>query len=254
MSRYLNKLFTASALALLFPACVSAASFFPTSNIDINLTEDTTYNYESYTISSGINVSYTAPENSFVDIFITNDMFIDGSLSFFGGATYSLTFDTGTITENASINLDSGTLNINAIGSLNINSNINSGTGSTGSGVTLSGNGGTVTGGSSGSGSGATGGGVTLSGNGGTVTAGSAGSGSVSTGSGVTLSGSGGTITGGSTGTGTFTIDPVIFTPPPTITGVTITLQLTPVPVPPSLLLFLTGLGTLAFGFKRSSH
>jgi len=230
MNRYLNKLFASSALALLLPACVSAASFSPTSDIDFNLTGDTSFSYDSYTISTGINISYTAPENSIIDIFSEGDIFIDGALSLMGDATYSFTSNTGSIYLNGDFNFSN---NISLI--LNANSNLflNSGNGSDAGGVTLSGNGGGLT--SSGNTGGLTGSSIIIGNNGG-LTAGPI------------------ILTGGSTDPGTITINPVIFTPTPTITGVILTLQLTPVPVPPSLLLFLTGLGTLAFGFKRSSN
>ncbi|HHO59359.1 MAG TPA: hypothetical protein ENJ64_03885 [Thiotrichales bacterium] len=196
--------------ALLLPLAATAASFFPVTDTDINLTGDSVFNFDSYTIDSGISVSYLAPATTRIDIISDGDIIIDGTLFAASETTLSLTSTNGEI-------FISGTLDVY---SLEINSD-----------TTITG---TVTAGSEGS----TGSGLTL-GNGSTIDVGTSSTltiGNIDFTPGTLITP--GTQTPVITTIGTFT---------PTGTG-TITLTgpgLTIVPLPPSLLLFAAGLGGL---------
>jgi len=191
MNIQIFKNFSFCLLAAIFPATVSAASFFPTADMEINLSDNTTFNFDSYTISSDVSIHYLAPADSLIEIISEGDVTIDGALSFFGG-TFSITSVSGSIFVNGEVNI---------LGDLNLVA-----------GTVPDSGAGTITGGGS----------LMING-GGTLT---------TTGTGITL-----------IPTGTITVPPG---------GVTLTL-ISPVPVPPSLILFLTGLIALSLKLKPNT-
>ena len=75
------KFFSAFLFAVLFPVSVSAISFFPAADMVINLAGNSTFNFDSYTISSDIDINYLAPKGSLIEIISEGDIVIDGSLS-----------------------------------------------------------------------------------------------------------------------------------------------------------------------------
>jgi len=65
---------------LLIPFSVSATVFNPLEDININLTGDTTFNYDTFTLNQGLTLNYFAPENSVIEIISEGDIFIGGDL------------------------------------------------------------------------------------------------------------------------------------------------------------------------------
>jgi len=66
---------------LLIPFSVSATVFNPLEDININLTGDTTFNYDTFTLNEGLTLNYFAPENSVIEIISEGDIFIGGDIS-----------------------------------------------------------------------------------------------------------------------------------------------------------------------------
>ena len=65
---------------LLMPFSVSATVFNPLEDVIVNLTGDTTFHYDTFTLNEGLTLNYFAPENSLIEIISEGDIFIGGDL------------------------------------------------------------------------------------------------------------------------------------------------------------------------------
>ncbi len=66
---------------LLMPFSVSATVFNPLEDVNLNLTGNTTFNYDTFTLNEGVTLNYFAAENSLIEIISEGDIFIGGEIS-----------------------------------------------------------------------------------------------------------------------------------------------------------------------------
>lgn len=82
--RYSRQLFTAVILAStlgITPILANAATFMPLADTDISVMGDTQFNFDLYSIVTGITVNYLAAPNTMIDIITEGDIILDGILN-----------------------------------------------------------------------------------------------------------------------------------------------------------------------------